>query len=209
MSSYAFSITSAGTKISNQAEMTYFNTELGEDVKVLSNYSYVTVASVYSYTISPTDNGDSDPEVTRYVPIGGTASIRNTIENTGNEDDSYVLDVNNLTGDSGDIYTEGTEIKIFIDENGDGLHNYGEKELEKNEDGSYITPTLAPGEFLQLTYAATTPSSVSENDNFLLSLNAQSIGDPELIKKSDAEVIVADGPALNLTVGSDPVCHLR
>ncbi len=207
MSSYAFSITSAGTKILNQAEMTYFNTELGEDVKVLSNYSYVTVASVYSYTISPTDNGDSDPEVTRYVPIGGTASIPITIENTGNEDDSYVLDVNNLTGDSGDIYTEGTEIKIFIDENGDGLHNFGEKELEKNEDGSYITPTLAPGEFLQLTYVVTTPSSVSENDNFLLSLNAQSSGDPELIKKSDAEVIVVDGPALNLTVGSDPVCQ--
>ncbi|WP_242446325.1 hypothetical protein [Photobacterium angustum] len=187
--------------------MTYFNTELGEDVKVLSNYSYVTVASVYSYTISPTDNGDSDPEFTRYVPIGGTASIPVTIENTGNEDDSYILNVNNLPGDSGDIYTEGTEIKIYIDENGDGLFNPGERELEKNEDGSYITPTLAPGEFLQLSYVVTTPSSVLENENFLLSLNAQSSGDPDLIKKTDAEVIVVDGPALNLTVGSDPVCQ--
>ncbi len=209
MSSFAFSMTSAGTKILNQAEMKYFNTELGETLTILSNYASVNVAVLYNYVLTPEDDNTKSPETIRYATAGGNVTFPETLENTGNIKDSYILFINNLSGDSGDLYTVGDEIKIYYDPNGDGLNNHGERELEleRDSDGNYITPVLKPGEFLQLTYVVTVPPTAINNDNYLLSFNSQSVGDPELTRKNEQEVILREGPAVNLSILSDPVCQ--
>ncbi len=109
----------------------------------------------------------------------------------------------------GDIYTRDNEIIIYYDPNGDGLNNPGERrlELEKDEDGHYITPILKPGEFLQLTYVVIVPPTARDEDNYLFSFNTQSVGDPEITRKNEQQIIIREGPAVNLAILSDPVCQ--
>ncbi|KJG09084.1 DUF11 domain-containing protein [Photobacterium kishitanii] len=209
MSSYAFSMTSAGTKILNQAEMRYFNTELGETLIILSNYASVRVAVVYDYALTPEDDNTTEPESTRFAAAGSIVTFPEVLENTGNIKDRYTLFVENLQGDTGDIYTRDNEIIIYYDPNGDGLNNPGERrlELEKDEDGHYITPILKPGEFLQLTYVVIVPPTARDEDNYLFSFNTQSVGDPEITRKNEQQIIIREGPAVNLAILSDPVCQ--
>ncbi|SMY38314.1 Cna protein B-type domain protein [Photobacterium andalusiense] len=209
ISSYAFSMTSAGTKILNQAEMQYFNTERGETVTVLSNYASVNIGVLYNYALTPEDDNTILPESIRYASAGSRVTFPETLENTGNIKDKYILSVSNISGDSGDLYTTDNRIKIFYDPNGDGLNNFGERalELETDSDGNYITPELKPGEFLQLTFVVSVPSTAIDNDNYLFVFNSQSVGAPELTRKNEMEVILREGPAVNLSILSDPVCQ--
>ncbi|MCG3865476.1 MULTISPECIES: hypothetical protein [unclassified Photobacterium] len=209
LSSYAYSITDAGTKIENQAEVKYFNTELGETLIILSNYAVVRVAVVYNYALTPEDDNTQEPETIRFGAPGGRVTFPEVIENTGNIKDRYTLFVKNLAGDSGDIFTTGTEIHVFYDINGDGINNSGERrlELEKNDNNKYITPILKPGEFLQLTYVVSVPVTAIENDNYLFEFYTQSVGEPSLTRKNEQQIIIKEGPAVNLSILSDPICQ--
>lgn len=62
VSSTALGLTSAGTKITNQAVMTYFDSSSGETIRVLSNISYVKVENIYDVELTPDTSGDSTTE---------------------------------------------------------------------------------------------------------------------------------------------------
>lgn len=100
VSSTVFGLTNAGTKIMNQAIMTYFDSTTGENIRVLSNISHIKVEKVYDVSLSPNTSGDNKTE--KNVPPGSIVSIPHTVTNTGNIKDSYIINVNNLTDDNGD-----------------------------------------------------------------------------------------------------------
>ncbi|HIF9408695.1 TPA: hypothetical protein ACX6R8_000533 [Photobacterium damselae] len=206
VSSTALGLTSAGTKISNQAIMTYFDSGSGETIRVLSNISYVKVENVYDVELTPDTAGGAATE--KNVAPGSIVSIPHTVTNTGNIKDSYIITVDNKDGDNGNLTSPDTnEIKIYFDTNGNGIHDPGEPELNKNDAGDYIIPQLKPGESINLVYQVEIPTTDKDDDFYDLTTVVTSQAKPSVVKTSDTRLTVFDGPIVNLTIENSPVCQ--
>ena len=119
-------VTQAGTRIVNQAEATYFDSASGHVITVLSNYAAIVVAPYVAH--------EQNQNTRQYALVGQPVYFPHTIINTGNIADAYKLAAENQSGDNGDL----TNLKIYLDENGDGQVNPGEPLLTQ-------TKTLLPG----------------------------------------------------------------
>lgn len=205
LSSATLALTDAGTKIMNQAIMTYFDSESGETIKILSNISYIRVENIYSFDLTPDNNGE---KTDKYVAAGSVINIPNIITNTGNIPDSYIIDVNNLIGDSGDITSPNADdIYVYIDANGNGIYDAGERELPKDSNGNYITPKLNPGDEINLVYVVSIPPTDLNESNYKIETTVSSVSDPDKIKTSEVTIIVTTGPVVNLVMSSSALCN--
>ena len=206
-STSALAITQAGTKISNQANMTYFDEDQGKFVEVLSNVSLIKVKVVLGVTLSPVSDDGIQPSIIKKTTPGMVVSMPQTIKNIGNVTDQYNVQVINLSGDSGDVYTPGTNeiIKVYIDLNGDGLVDPGEPELFI-DDEKYITPALKPNENLDIIYYIGIESNAQGNDFFNLKTNVVSSQSSEVKASEIAEVQVVLGPIVELSINGSKTC---
>ena len=205
LSSATLALTDAGTKIMNQAIMTYFDSESGETIKILSNISYIRVENIYSFDLTPDNNGE---KTDKYVAAGSVINIPNIITNTGNIPDSYIIDVNNLIGDSGDVTSPNADdIYVYIDANGNGIYDAGERELPKDSNGNYITPKLNPGDEINLVYVVSIPPTDLNESNYKIETTVSSVSDPDKIKTSEVTIIVTTGPVVNLVMSSSALCN--
>ncbi|MCD9543566.1 hypothetical protein GLP24_01660 [Photobacterium carnosum] len=206
VSSTVFGLTNAGTKIMNQAIMTYFDSTTGENIRVLSNISHIKVEKVYDVSLSPDTSGDNKTE--KNVSPGSIVSIPHTVTNTGNIKDSYIINVNNLTDDNGDLTSPSADnIKIYFDTNGNGIHDPGEPELNKNSDGEYISGQLKPGESINIVYTVELPTTDKNNDFYDIDTVVTSINEPSVEKTSSTKLTVINGPIVNLTIENSPICQ--
>lgn len=207
LSSATLAITDAGTKIMNQAIMTYFDSESGETIKILSNISYIRVANVHSFELTPDTSGG---KVEKYTAAGAVVNVSNIITNTGNTTDSYIININNLTGDNGDVTSPSSDdINVYIDANGNGIYDAGEIELQKDNNGNYITPKLKSGEKINLVYVVSIPSNDLNNTIYDIETVVTSVTDPDVVKTSEISIIVTTGPVVNLTASSSAICEQK
>ena len=91
----AHAATAVGTRITNQAEASYFDTASGKVITILSNYANLVVAARPAHQQSQDNQQFSTGGQVVYFP--------HLITNTGNVIDSYVLSATNQTGDNGDL----------------------------------------------------------------------------------------------------------
>lgn len=206
MSSTVLALTSAGTSILNQAVLTFFDTATGNKYEVLSNISKVKVESVYAVTLTPDIPSFDKTEMD--VNAGFSKSVPHTVTNAGNIKDSYTISVENLSGDNGDLFTAGTsEIKIFVDVDGNGILDPGEPELQKNTAGDYLIPELYPDQFIELVFQVAVPATALDLDYYDFTTTVISQTKAEVTSSTDTRLIVTDGPVINLTLDHSYECH--
>ncbi|MBI5695387.1 MAG: hypothetical protein HZC51_06550 [Nitrospirae bacterium] len=141
----AHAITPAGTVIFNKASSSY--TDSIGPKSIISNTVQLAVTQVYGIDIRP-DGTTAAPGNTISVIPSGTAYLPYILTNTGNGPDQYTLTLNNLAGDSTDL----SSLRVYIDTNGDGIHQAGEP-LYNN----LAPPTVGPGGLLYLIVAGEAP----------------------------------------------------
>jgi len=152
----AVAATAAGTLIKNLATVTYED-ENGNTYSAQSNEAVITVKQVYSAEITE----DTD----KTAAAGQTVYIQHTLKNTGNGEDTYTLNaVNGITG--GDSIDAGS-IKIFRDNNDNGLADAGETEIASGD-----TITLAGGEAAKIVLAVAVPNTAAPGETLGVTLNA-------------------------------------
>lgn len=116
--SYGQAATAPGVKITNQAEASYvYKTKNGTLVKASS------LSNVASLVVAPLLAVEQNQDQTQASTIGKPVSFPHTVINTGNQADYYLLSVENMTGDNGNL----ENLKIYLDENGNGQVDPGEK----------------------------------------------------------------------------------
>ncbi len=206
ISASVFALTSAGATILNQATMTYLDPEDRSIHEILSNISKVKVATIYSVELSP---DIINTENTQYNAVPASfVNVIHKVTNTGNANDSYIIDVINLPNDSGDLYSNALlEITVFFDVNGNGVKDAGESELSKNNNGDYVTPELAPNEFIDLVFTVSIPSNANDGDFYDFNAVATSLSDEAVTDSSATRLLVTDDSAINLILNSGLECY--
>lgn len=208
-STSAFAITKAGTAIFNQAEMTYFDTDAGVFRKVISNQSIVKVAPIFGVTIEPTQPNDpTQPGFVDHVAPGTLTNLPINITNSGNKPDQYVVEINQLTDDDGNLIDPNypDELQVYVDSNGNGMVDPGELPLQKDENGNFITPTLQPGESIALVVLGQVPLSAEDGDTFNLETTVTSVNDPSITQSVLLQAVATTGPVINLTLSASELC---
>ncbi|GAA4651377.1 hypothetical protein GCM10023116_36610 [Kistimonas scapharcae] len=158
----ACALAPAGTVILNQAEAAYFDTELGQPVKVLSNPSTVRVAAVHVPVLSQDQQVQTAP--------GTTVSFIHHVFNRGNIEDSYRLDVTACVTGSASCDVGG-RITIL------GVFSYDDRLPTPEESPIHTTDMMKPGESRALIVMARVSATVAANDSFTLSVSARSEAD--------------------------------
>ncbi len=171
----ACALAPAGAVILNQAEAAYFDTELGQPVKVLSNQSSVRVSAVYVPVLSQDQKVQTAP--------GTTISFIHHIFNRGNIADSYRLGVSAcVTGSvSCDVAGRITVLGVFP---------YDEHLPNPEENPINSTGLLNPGESRTLIVMARLSSTTVSNDRFTLTVSAQSDGDEQQVSSNQDHITV-------------------
>jgi len=167
----SFGMVEAGTSIVNTAFATYEDNK-GFKYRITSNTLKVKVAPVYGIEILPNEQEKIG------IP-GETVNFPFYLKNTGNTQDSYELEYNNLTGDSGDL----ENLALYIDENNNGVVDAGEP-LYDNDN----PPVLSPGEVLPLVLQGSIPVSV-ESGLFSVVLNGSSKGDSSKVDLNNVATV--------------------
>lgn len=183
----AQAVTKAGTRITNQAEASYFDTGTGKVVTVLSNYATLVVGRYFGH--------DQNQDNTQPAVGGQPVYFPHVITNTGNMPDSYLLSARNLPDDNGDL--EG--LKIYLDVNGDGQVNPGEPEITRIDN-------LKPGEKIQVVVVGTVPSSAAIGDQYSVELVSTSAQNSEVRKANLDTVSVGTGAMIRLSRFTDVDC---
>lgn len=188
--SYTQAATPAGVRITNQAEASYFDTRTGQVVHLVSNIASLVVAPLLAV--------EQNQDQVQPAAIGAPVYFPHTIVNTGNKADFYILNAENLTGDNGDLQN----IKIYVDENGDGQVNPGERELSQ-------TDLMEPGDRLQVVVVGTVPSNSNNGDQLSIKLTTTSTNDPT-VKDSDTNTVdIKDGAILRISRIGDVDCQVE
>ncbi len=206
LSSGVFALTSAGEKILNQAVMTYFDPETQTTYEILSNISTVQVGVVYAVNLTPDTTADEKTEF-RSVP-GSFINVPHTVTNTGNVEDTYIIEVENLPNDNGDLYTSGqSEINIFIDVNGNGIKDPGEPELPKDTNGRYLIEELLPSGTIALVFTVSIPTNATNANFYDFNTEVTSTSEDTVTDSTETRLIVTNGAALNLNIDSNLECY--
>lgn len=191
--SYGQAATAPGVKITNQAEASYvYKTKNGTLVKASS------LSNVASLVVAPLLAVEQNQDQTQASTIGKPVSFPHTVINTGNQADYYLLSVENMTGDNGNL----ENLKIYLDENGNGQVDPGEKEISKTE-------LLKPGERIQVVVVGTVPSTSKPGDQFTIKLTTTSVTDPT-VKDSDIDTVnIKKGAVIQLNQTGDVDCQVK
>lgn len=190
--SYSYAATAPGVKITNQAEASYFyKTKNGTLVKASS------LSNVATLVVAPLLAVEQNQDQTQSASVGKPVSFPHKITNTGNQADYYLLSVENMTGDNGNL----ENLKIYLDENGNGQVDPGEHELTK-------TDLLKPGESIQVVVVGTVPSTSKPGDQFTIKLTTTSVNDPN-VKDSDIDTVnIKQGAIIQLNQTGDVDCQV-
>ena len=132
----------AGTVITNQATVQFFDPTVGYPVTIESNPVNVTVNAVEDLSLT-------DPRMVQYGP-GTPVNLPHQLTNTGNTPSQYHFAFQNLDGDNYDLQN----LKLINDVNGNGVYDSGEPEISPSD-----TFSLNPGESMNLVIAGTIPIS--------------------------------------------------
>ena len=157
--------TPAGAVITNQAEISWFDTEDGEVKHAFSNVSKVVVAKQYDLLLEP-DN-------VRHTTATKKVDLPHRLINTGNTASEYEVRIRHNLGDSGDLETT----KVYADSNGNGVTDPGEPEwpaiaclpVEPNV-SCYKVDTLKPGEIEEFVIAGYTPANGQTGDEYRMNI---------------------------------------
>ena len=179
--------TSQGTRITNQAEASYFDTETGKVINILSNYATLVVGRYLAH--------EQTEETTQPAVGGQPVYFPHTIANTGNVADKYSLLVENLSGDNGDL----GDLRIFLDQNGDGQVNLGEPEIS-------LTELLQPGESIRVVIVGTVPTNAAVGDQYAVKLSSTSNLDPSVTKEGVDNVTITSGALIRISHKTDVDC---
>jgi uncharacterized repeat protein (TIGR01451 family) len=189
LSFQGYAATAAGTRITNQAEASYFDTGSGQVIRIVSNYATLVVAPLLAVQQDQDQSLAAGPGQMIYFP--------HTIVNTGNQPDAYLLTVSNQTGDNGDLLN----LLIYLDENGDGLVNPGEQPITS-------TSQLQPNQQIQVVIAGIAPENAQPGDQYTLVLETQSQKDPKIKDQDIDTVTVSDGAIIRLNRITDTDCSI-
>ncbi|EAS66543.1 hypothetical protein VAS14_14539 [Photobacterium angustum S14] len=201
MSTAVYSLTPAGTKIFNKAEMQYIDSETGRVVTILSNIIALKVLPSRGVNLYP------DEEKQINVAPNSYLSVPLIVENIGNVDDKYNVELLNKPGDSGDLSSHNSDfIKLYFDTNKNGLLDSGEVELPKDENGKYITPEMIPGEQIYLVYNVQIPSIAQFDDFFNIETIATSKSDPNKKDSNITKIVISNKAQINLSLDSAVQC---
>ena len=159
--------TSAGTTITNQAEISWFDTETGVVNHAYSNVATVIVAQQFSLLL--------ESDIVRHTQPSRSVAIPHRLINTGNIKSAYELRVRHKEGDADDL----SNLKLFSDVNGNGLADPGEGELlavpceplEANV-SCYHTSVLKPAKILEFVISGITPSNGVAGDRYEMNIRA-------------------------------------
>ncbi len=152
-----YAATPAGKPIKNLATVTYEDAA-GNVYTAQSNEAVVTVAQVYSATLSQDVSVTGAPGQPVYLPF--------VLQNTGNGPDTFELSaIDGITG--GDLIDAGS-IKIYEDVNGDGEASSGEPEIS-----SISLTATSPGNIKSIVVEVLVPSTAQAGDTLGVTLTAQ------------------------------------
>jgi len=164
----AHAVVPAGSQITNVALAEYTTPE-GVKLTAYSNKVSLTVKQVAGVDLPDVSTVAAVPADTVYIPY--------TLTNTGNGEDTFILEFQNLSGDDGDLI----DPVIYIDKNNDGVIDSGDEPL-----GTSGRVTLKPGETVHLLVAGQVPP-LPDDSSILVNLSAQSTFDPA-VKDEDNTV---------------------
>ena len=157
--------TPSGTIITNQAEISWFDTEDGDVKKAFSNVSNVVVAKQYDLLLEP-DN-------VRHTTAGKKVDLPHRLINTGNTASEYEVRIRHDLGDSGDLETT----KVYTDSNGNGVTDAGEPEWTpvaclpvEPKVTCYKVNTLEPGEVEEFVIAGYTSVTAQTGDEYRMNI---------------------------------------
>ena len=157
----------AGT-ISNTAEATYSVDGVAQP-KVTSNAVIVNTSEVANFTLVATSDSTTDDKNEAQVATPGQATtFTNTLTNTGNLSDTYTLNItqNNegtiTTGNQDYQFTSPTAITYVIKNEGGSTPTAAQLAAGQPQTGTVASGSsisLLPGQYAELSYNVTTPST--------------------------------------------------
>ena len=223
--SQASAKTPSGTVITNQAEITWFDTEDGLVKRAFSNLASVVVRKQYSLVLVSNN--------IRHTQASKIVSLPHRLTNTGNTSASYELRIRHELDDSGNF----REMSVYGDTNANGAVEAGEPLWEpvtcspvEERVSCFHIPKLDPDELVEFVIAGTTPAEAKKDDIYRLNIRAfpQNYGDilaglsgsantrlsADLIEPNALPadwvnndlVDIIEGAVLNLTKTATPIC---
>ncbi|MDQ3813339.1 MAG: hypothetical protein M3347_05250, partial [Armatimonadota bacterium] len=163
----------AGTELVNRATVTYTDPGSGAPMTLDSNAVRVFVQPLESFILTPGNSART--------PAGGTAYFSHRLTNTGNTTSSYVLRVENLSGDNFDL----SGLTLIQDVNSNGQPDAGEPQITP---GSPVT--LAPDQSLELLISGTVPTTVSDGQTARVGITATTV--LQGVTASDTDTVVTE-----------------
>lgn len=164
----------AGTKITNQAKITYFDTEHGQIRHIYSNTAVVTIAKRVVTKLQA--------DVVFYASSGDIVNFPNLIGNIGNIETDYEFNLTESIQDTGDY----VQLMVYHDKDGNGEVSPGEKKLKKcknKQDGCYYIPSLKPGDVFSLIVQASIKVGANIGDEYTVLVNAS-----PLVKSTSSKI---------------------
>jgi len=183
----------AGVSISNIAVANYTDAT-GAPQTVNSNEVRTTVLQVASFTLVADRTATVNPN--------GQVALSHTLTNTGNGTDSFIIDLDNLAGDT----TNLNNIAVYIDANGDGVADNNVNLIEvlaadatANNPAKAATPVSVPaGQSVNLIVVGNAPIDATNGQAAQLAISAASVFTPAVTASNTDTVTVVGGPVINL-----------
>ncbi len=189
--------TPAGTRIENQAFLTYVDAD-GQPGVVLSNLAVTTVQQVYALSVKP-DAGNApslntnfelaiDPQNDRFVAPGANVTFNYSLINTGNDTDRIAVSVRQDFGDDFELI----DPRVYIDINENGRLDFGDSEI--------MTPLeLSAGQRVPVLVIGRVPSSTNLSAFAKLDLIGRSLGSGNIDNNNLARAVVSNDAILDLS----------
>ena len=172
--SMAVGATNSGILILNQASASYFDTNLGINSSITSNFSSIRVLPIARFTLEQDNQRNAQP--------GQRVTFPHRLTNTGNVSDSYLLEVEQLLG--GDFNLINPLVVHDLNDNG---------QADKGEPVMNQTPELEPGEGINLLVTGTVPTAQAVGSTTSLQLEATSQYNPAESQANLDQVVVIGG----------------
>jgi len=168
-----------GTLITNQASASFADAN-GNNFTSLSNTTTVTVTSVYTVSVTAPPDASGGSNTVAYYPY--------TVTNTGNDNNTFTL-----TAATGASLPNSWTAAIYLDANGDGVHQAGETTVT----GS--TGVLIPNGTYRFFVAVSIPLNTPNGSQDDTTLNVTGTGAGSAATAQDNVVTTAQAPNLSVT----------
>ena len=168
----------AGTLITNQASVSFHDNNANA-FSALSNTVTVTVTSVYTVSVTAPPDAAGGSNTVVYYPY--------TVTNTGNDNNTFTL-----TAATGSGLPASWTATIYLDDNGDGVHQAGETTVT----GS--TGVLAPNGTYKFFVGVTIPLNTANGVQDDTALNVNGTGAGSAATAQDNVVTTAQAPSVTV-----------